>query len=68
MAEGGAGRYPTAALCRCSVSAQGQITSSESTGHSARVLRQRGEGWGQAAARGKLACFYKMHLAVPGAG
>lgn len=67
-AEGGAGCSPTDAVCRCSVCAQGQITSSESTGHSARVLRQRGESWGQAAARGKLACFYEMHLAVPGAG
>lgn len=34
-AEGGAGHYPTAGVSSCSVSAQGQITSSESTGLSA---------------------------------
>lgn len=66
-AEGGAGLYPTAAVCRCSVPAQGQITSSEAQG-TLPVLRQRGESWGQAAAWGKLVCFYKMHLAVLGAG
>lgn len=68
MAEGGAGRYPTAAVCRCSVSAQGQITSSGKH----RALRQSAETGERAgahtAARGMLACFYKMHLAVLGAG
>lgn len=70
MAQGGAGCYHTAVTGRCSVFAQGQITSIESPGRSARVPRQRGESWGQAAAGegGEGGVGMLLQTAVPGAG
>lgn len=65
--EGGAGCYPTAALADVlsllkdrspPAKAQGTLPSAETEG------RERRPGSSQ----GKLACFYKMHLAVAGAG